>query len=84
MGSTQKQINIRLEEPLYEWLEAAAFVHRRSVSEELRAAVDQWLDGHGDDPRVKAARELRDPDQERAQVSSLTAKRQQVTKIDSS
>lgn len=75
----QRQTNIRLDEPTFEWLETTAFVHRRTVADELRAAVDEWIDKHRDDPRVRAARELRDPndpaEDERAPVSSLDDRR---------
>jgi hypothetical protein len=74
----QRQTNIRLDEPVIEWLETTAYIHRRSVADELRAAVDDWLDRHRDDPRVRAARELRDAVPDKASVSSLEAKRQQA------
>jgi ribosomal 50S subunit-recycling heat shock protein len=77
----QRQTNIRLDEPLLEWLEAVAFIHRRSVAEELRAAVDRWVEDHREDPRVRAARELRDPhrDEEQGEVRSLAAKRERAS-----
>lgn len=76
----QRQTNIRLDEPAFAWLETIAFIHRRTVADELRAAVDSWLEQHRDDARVRAARELRDPSPddhgaEEAPVSSLDAKR---------
>lgn len=75
----QRQTNIRLDEPLLEWLEAVAFIHRRSVAEELRAAVDRWVSEHREDPRVRAARELRDPvGEEQGEVPSLAAKRERA------
>jgi hypothetical protein len=73
----QRQTNIRLDEPTFEWLETVAFIHRRSAADELRAAVDEWLEKHRDDPRVRAARELRDPrtGEDGAAVRSLDEKR---------
>lgn len=72
----QKQTNIRLDELTSEWVETIAFIHRRSVADELRGAVEEWVEKHRDDPRVRAARELRDPTgEEQASVSSLEAKR---------
>jgi hypothetical protein len=72
----QKQTNIRLDEPSFEWLENIAHVHRRSVADELRAAVEDWIGKYREDPRVRATRELRDPLEEaEAAVSSLADKR---------
>ena len=80
----QKQTNIRLDEPSFEWLENIAHVHRRSVADELRVAVDEWIGRHREDPRVRATMELRDPPEgageERAPVSSLADKRKQRTR----
>jgi ribosomal 50S subunit-recycling heat shock protein len=78
----QRQTNIRLDEPTFEWLEAVAFIHRRSVADELRAAVDDWLDKHRADARVRAAKELRDPEEEEAQVSLLDDRRKRTRKRD--
>lgn len=77
---SQRQANIRLEEEVYERLEVAAFVHRRSVADELRAAVLQWLEEHEGNPRFAQASGARDPLPEEAvereeKVSSLAAKR---------
>jgi hypothetical protein len=70
-----------LDEPSFEWLENIAHVHRRSVADELRAAVDEWIEKYQQDPRVRATRELRDPleepEGEQAPVSSLADKRDQ-------
>ena len=78
----QKQTNIRLDEAAFEWLENIAHVHRRSVADELRTAVDEWVEKHQQDPRVRATRELRDVVESpgevaEAPVSSLDDKRKQ-------
>jgi hypothetical protein len=80
----QRQTNIRLDESTFEWLEAVAFIHRRSVADELRMAVEEWLAKHRKDARVRAARELRDPgsQDEPGQVSLLDEKRRQTRKRD--
>jgi predicted DNA-binding protein len=74
----QKQTNIRLDETSFEWLENIAHVHRRSVADELRMAVEQWVEQHKEDPRIRATRELRDPSADESgtpAVSSLDARR---------
>jgi plasmid stability protein len=73
----QRQANIRLDDGVFERLEAAAFIHRRSIADELRSAVEEWVEKHQNDPRVRAARELRDPSDEPEDtiVSSLDEKR---------
>jgi hypothetical protein len=76
----QRQVNIRLEDSDFEALEAAAFIRRRSVPEELRAAVLGHLAESQDDPRMAQAQGLRDelPVEDapgEALVSSLDARR---------
>lgn len=76
----QRQINIRLEDSDFEALEVAAFIHRRSVPDELRAAVVDHLGRAQSDPRMAKAESLRDePPGEAASedgaVSSLDARR---------
>jgi hypothetical protein len=71
-----------LDEASFEWLENIAHVHRRSVAEELRAAVEEWVEKHRENPRVRATRDLRDPvdeadDEARTSVSSLEDRRRQ-------
>jgi plasmid stability protein len=78
---SQRQANIRLENETYERLEVAAFVHRRSVADEMRAAVLQWLDEHEGNPRFAQASGARDPLPDETvegeeKVSSLAAKRE--------
>ncbi|HEY8809462.1 MAG TPA: hypothetical protein VIM28_05520 [Solirubrobacterales bacterium] len=76
----QRQINIRLEDSHFEALEVAAFIHRRSMPDELRAAVLDHLSTSEGDPRMAQAQQLRDePQQEGAAgegvVRSLDTKR---------
>jgi len=80
----QRQTNIRLEDELFEKLEVAAFVHRRSFADEMRAALIAWTDALRDDPQIVQARDSRDPlpEPEEAQVSSLDAKRKRATRRD--
>ncbi len=56
----QRQVNIRLDDSDFEALEAAAFIRRRSLPDELRAAVLDHLTKSEDDPRVAEAQRLRD------------------------
>jgi plasmid stability protein len=74
---SQRQANIRLDEELFERLEVAAFVHRRSFADEMRAALTDWTDKLQSDPLIAAASKSREPtpEPEAAQVSSLDAKR---------
>jgi len=76
----QRQINIRLEDSDFEALEVAAFIHRRSVPDEMRAAVLDHLATSSADPRMGQAEKLRDePDgataSEEGVVRSLPARR---------
>lgn len=56
----QRQVNVRLDDSDFEELEAAAFIRRRSVPDELRAAVLEHLAKLRDDPRMQQAQRLRD------------------------
>jgi hypothetical protein len=75
----QRQANIRLDEATYERLEIVAFLNRRSISDELRAALLTWLETF-DEKDLEIARLLRTKaapdDDERAKVSSLEKKRE--------
>jgi hypothetical protein len=76
----QRQANIRLDDREFERLETAAYIHRRSLPDELRAAVKVWLEQLNEDPRVAQAEASRDPlptplEVEEAEVHSLEAKR---------
>lgn len=75
----QRQANIRLDDREFERLETGAFIHRRSVADELRAAVKNWIVELEKDPRVVRAERERDPlpppDTDEAEVHSLDAKR---------
>ena len=75
----QRQANIRLDDRDFERLEVAAFVHRRAVADELRAAVTAWLDAMEENPLFQTAGGAREPLPEekvpRSNVSSLDAKR---------
>jgi hypothetical protein len=78
----QRQANIRLDETIFDKVESAAFIHRRSIAEELRVAIVAWVDALEGDPRMTTLGGLaRDPvegehaDEEGGQVSSLDAKR---------
>jgi len=56
----QRQVNIRVEDADFEALETAAFLHRRTVADEMRAAVLEYLNAARMDPRFARAEELRD------------------------
>jgi hypothetical protein len=76
----QRQVNIRLEDAEFERLEAAAFVHRRSLPEELRIAVKAWLAGLEGDQAIETVERHRDPlpsseTEDEASVHLLDAKR---------
>jgi plasmid stability protein len=73
----QRQANIRLDDAVFEQLEVAAFIHRRSLPEELRIAVIAWLKALEDDPRMSKAAELREelPADEVESIVSLDEKR---------
>jgi hypothetical protein len=85
----QRQANIRLDETIFDKVEAAAFIHRRSIAEELRAAIVAWLDALEDDPRMSALDQVtRDPIENEtpgeggAEVSSLADKRKRSRRHD--
>jgi hypothetical protein len=76
----QRQVNIRLNDSDFEALEAAAFIRRRSLPDELRAAVLDHLTTSEEDPRVGEAKRLRDEpydasDSTGGVISSLDEKR---------
>jgi hypothetical protein len=76
----QRQVNIRLDDAEFERLEAAAFVHRRSLPEELRVAVKAWLAALEGDPAIATVESARDPlpnseTDDEASVHLLDAKR---------
>jgi plasmid stability protein len=75
----QRQLNIRLDDQDYERLEVAAFVHRRSIADELRAALNGWLDKAENESRFADASRSRDPlpeaDAAKSNVSSLAIQR---------
>jgi plasmid stability protein len=73
----QRQANVRLEDDLFEKLEVAAFVHRRSFAEEMRKALEAWIESIADDPRIVRAGESREdvPLPEGATVTKLNPKK---------
>jgi hypothetical protein len=73
----QRQANIRLDEATYELLEIAAFLNRRSFSDELRTALLAWIETF-DKQDLEAAGRLRKKlvaEIEQTGVSSLDKKR---------
>lgn len=73
----QRQANIRLDDELFEKIEVAAFVHRRSFADEMRAALVAWADRHVDDPLIQSATQSREPlpEEEGAQIMPLKRSR---------
>jgi plasmid stability protein len=57
----QRQANIRLDDQLFEQIEVAAFVHRRSFADEMRAALIAWVEAHEADPLIRSASKSRQP-----------------------
>jgi plasmid stability protein len=74
---TQRQTNIRLDDETFEDLEVAAFINRRSFPDELRAALQAWLDtfNKADLEAAKRLRRAVQKESKPAPVSSLDKKR---------
>jgi plasmid stability protein len=71
---SQRQANVRLDDRLFEQIEVAAFVHRRSFAEEMRAALVAWAERHEDNPQIQKAGSARDPLAEEAdEAGNVTA-----------
>lgn len=80
----QRQANIRLDDQLFERVEVAAFVHRRSFADEMRAALIAWVDSLDGDPLIERASGSRVPlpEPEGARVSSLEDAKRKRTRRD--
>jgi plasmid stability protein len=78
----QRQANVRLEDELFEKIEVAAFVHRRSFAEEMRKALEVWVESLAEDPLIVQASRSREeiPPPEGATVTDLATKKRGVGK----